>query len=71
MFLKAIMGRMETEWLKRQSDLAIRSLEDHRQFSRKGLVRSLDDSAEYHYAIPYGMKYPGARSGQMSRRGQV
>jgi hypothetical protein len=70
-FLKAIMGGMEVEWLKRQSNLAIKSVEDYRQFSRKGLVKSLDDSAEYYYALLYGMKYPGARSGNMTRRAQA
>jgi hypothetical protein len=68
-FLRTLLGGMDNDSVRRQSNLSVRSIEDYRLFTKQGLVRSLDDSAEYYYALLYSMKYPGARAQTGSKRG--
>ncbi|OPY31721.1 MAG: hypothetical protein A4E32_01323 [Methanomassiliicoccales archaeon PtaU1.Bin124] len=68
-FLRTLLGGMEGEWLKRQSNLAVRALEDYRVLTRSSIIKALDDSAEYHYVLLYCMKYPGARGAPNRRTG--
>lgn len=70
LFLRTMLGGMEIEWLKRQSNLAVRSLENYRLLTKAGFVKAMDDSAEYHYVLLYCMKYPGAR-GTPSRKSNI
>lgn len=66
-FLRTLMAGMEGEWLRRESNLAVKSLEDYRTLTNVGFIKALDDSAEYHYALLYCMKYPGARVNALGR----
>jgi len=66
-FLRTLLGGMEGEWLRRQSNLAVKTLEDYRLLTRTGFIKAMDDSAEYHYVLLYCMKYPGARGAPNKR----